>query len=52
MATELFGTVAEAAEVDFLERPTEGNTAKPMKEGFTVKLNPHAIVSVKVVLKK
>ncbi|MCL2701800.1 MAG: glycosyl hydrolase-related protein [Phycisphaerae bacterium] len=52
LSPELFGAVVEAAEVDFLERPTDTNTAKATKEGFTVKLSPHAIVSVKVVLKK
>ena len=52
LAGELFGTVAEAAEVDFLERITDTNTAKVSKEGFTVKLTPHAITSVRVVLKK
>ena len=50
LAAEVFGTVQQATEVDFLERPTEANAAKPAKDGFTVKLTSHAIVSVMVKL--
>jgi len=52
LAGELFGAVTEAVEVDFLERPMDANTARAGKDGFTVKLSPHAIVSVRVMLKK
>ena len=38
----------QAVEVDLLERPVAKSSAKAGKEGFTVSLAPHAIVSVKV----
>ena len=47
----LLGKVTEACEVDFLERPATQSTAKPVKEGFTVKLGRHAIASVKIRVK-
>jgi alpha-mannosidase len=47
---QLLGKPGQAVEVDLLERPVAKSSAKAGKEGFTVSLAPHAIVSVKVAL--
>jgi alpha-mannosidase len=44
----LFGTVAEAMELDLLERPVASSTADFVPKGFRVKLTPHGIASVRV----
>jgi alpha-mannosidase len=46
---QLLGKPGQAVEVDLLERPVAKSSAKAGKEGFSVSLAPHAIVSVKVV---
>jgi alpha-mannosidase len=52
LASEIFGTVQQAVEVDFLERPVTVNQARLGKNGFRVQLAPYAIVSVKVTVRK
>ncbi|MFP4104975.1 MAG: alpha-mannosidase [Phycisphaerae bacterium] len=44
----LFGSVSEATEVDFLERPAAGNSAETTAEGFRAKLQPWSVAGVKV----
>lgn len=48
LAAPLFGTPAEAVEVDFIERPTAKNTASTTADGFTVTVPAHGIASVRV----
>ena len=45
---DLFGRLAEAVEVDLLERPIGGSAARVGPHGFRVKIPPHGIASVKV----
>jgi alpha-mannosidase len=48
LAEGLLGPVADAVEVDLLERPLEESTARKTEDGFTVALGPNAIATVKV----
>jgi alpha-mannosidase len=52
LAPEIFGRVLAAEEVDFLERDVAENTARTCTDGVRVKLEPHAIVSVRVTLQR
>jgi len=45
----IWGQVAEAVEVDLLERPLAGSTARADGAGFTAAVPAHGITSVKVV---
>ena len=44
----LFGEVAEAVEVDLLERPLADGSAKAERDGFSVAVPAHGIASVRV----
>ncbi len=44
----LVGSVAEAEEVDLLERPVKGSTAKATEAGFSVEIGAYGIVSTKL----
>jgi alpha-mannosidase len=44
----LLGRPAEAVEVDLIERPLSGSTAKVLKDAFSVQVPPRGIVSVKL----
>jgi alpha-mannosidase len=50
LGDNVFGTIAEAVEVDFIERPIENSSAKKSKNGFSVKLPANGITAVKVHL--
>ncbi|HAU36383.1 MAG TPA: hypothetical protein DCX07_01530 [Phycisphaerales bacterium] len=47
---KVLGAVAEAVEVDLLERPAETSTAKATADGFSVRLGAYGIASVRVRL--
>jgi len=44
----VFGSLADAVEVDLLERPVEGSTARHGEDSFRVRIPAHGIASVKV----
>jgi len=51
LSKALLGRIADAAEVDLLERPIDPSTAKATKTGFTVRIAANGIASVKVAFK-
>ena len=48
---DLFGRIAEAVEVDLLERPLPASTARARPDRFGVQVPAHGIASVKVAFK-
>ncbi|MGB2823562.1 MAG: glycosyl hydrolase-related protein, partial [Phycisphaerae bacterium] len=49
--TAVFGPIADAVEVDLLERPIENPTARFREDSFSVEVPAHGIASVKVSLR-
>jgi len=49
--TDLLGRLDKPVEVDLLERPLKASSAKATPGGFSVRLRPHAIASVRLSLK-